>query len=549
VYDVSAIGKVDVHSVASFGSDGRRLSVSTFRIVCRASAFCFQPSSSHLPTSAFFCRASGYCVDQRIVLRKLLHLVSPLSNQSLHSNAVRYWLSCSLTVSTLQSFIQIPQGQSFIVVARAPTDSSDRTYIKMVQPFRMLDLPTELIRRICTNKGFDRRDLMALRSTCTLTCGFSTHPFDDMCFSEISILLTRRSLRALVDVSSHPRIAPLVKVINLTPLRTTAEAFQYFVPGPRPIYHEGDLAEDKSSGKAVYQCLDRYHEEMEFEQSSDAVGLLTKAFISLGKFDHSLCLAISDVEWTKTYIGAQGCISGGRVSVIGQPSLFRLHWGEVVGFLIKAVVDSGCQVSRLSLVNDTGAILVGDRKLWNDNLNKDIERLSANLTAFEVDILDHKPEDSLKSVKQVLVRASDLDVFMFQRGGKILYDDLVEISDSIASSSLTTIDMSNLHCSVWDLISLLDKHNSSLKGFLLSATQLVGSWKSLVRWIRSNLTLLCTFVMEGTYDDGYRSDGHYEAVPDCDFDEIKGMSAALEGLLTKSGRRTANGIDFTLSTG
>jgi hypothetical protein len=419
----------------------------------------------------------------------------------------------------------------------------------MIQPFRILDLPTELIRQICTDGDFDKHTLMALRLTCALTCEFSTQKFDDMCFSGISVLLTRRSLQALVDVSRHPRIGPHIKEITLTQLRTFLEAFQCLIPAHRPIYHEGDLAEAKLSAKTIHQYLDRYHEEMELEQSGDAVRLLTEAFAALRKFDQSLCLGVSDEE--RTYIRAQGCISGALIDEDKESSGFKQYWGETLGVLIKAVADSGCQVSRLSLVSTTDASLIGDKKLWDDSLDEDINRLSANLVAFDVDVHFHDSEAVLKSVKQVVARAKNLDVFTLERSGGRLYTDLAEISGSIASTSLMTIQMSHLCCSISDLVSFLDKHKSTLEVFSLSTTDLVGSWKSLIRWIKSNLPFLCTFILEDVTDNEYQPGRNYEVVPDCNFDEIpvEDMSTALEKLLTDSSHHEASGTGETPSTG
>jgi hypothetical protein len=163
----------------------------------------------------------------------------------------------------------------------------------MVQPPGLLDLPMELIRQICTDRGFDRHDLMALRLTCTLTCGFPTPRFDRMCFARISVLWTRRSLQALIDVSRHPRIGPQIQVITFTPLRTCPSALPKLLPADR-IYREGDLVKAKASTKVVNQYLNRYHEEMELEHTYDTVRLLTDAFVSC---DFVLpCLTQNDLD-------------------------------------------------------------------------------------------------------------------------------------------------------------------------------------------------------------------------------------------------------------
>jgi hypothetical protein len=407
----------------------------------------------------------------------------------------------------------------------------------------MLDLPTELIRQICTDEDFDRHDLMALRLTCTLTCGFSTHLFDRECFHNISVLFTRRSLQALLDVSNHPRIGPQIQTVTFTPLRTFPEAFQSLFPTQRPIYHEAYLAKANASGRAIHQYLDRYYEEIELKQSGDADRLLTDAFVALRKFDHSLCLKISDEE--ETHIGAHGCLTGAQLEKGDEANVFKLHWTETMGYLIKAVTDSGCRVARLSLENLADAGLVGEGKLWTDDLDDDVNRLSASLVAFDVDVQTFDPDIALKLVKQVVSQAKNPNTLSFQRFDTRLYYDLAGFSDSVASNSLKAITISNFYCPLSDLISFLSKHKSTLVHLSITCTRLKGSWESLIQWIISNLAFLRSFEMDDVADDGFEASRNYEEVPNCDFDETEDIPTALERLLTENKRHGAGETDET----
>ncbi|KEQ68236.1 hypothetical protein M436DRAFT_68302 [Aureobasidium namibiae CBS 147.97] len=371
----------------------------------------------------------------------------------------------------------------------------------------------DLIKEICTDVDFERYDLMALRLTCKITCELSTQSFDLMCFTGISILLTRRSLEALIAISKHPRIGPQIQRVTLTPLRTFSEVFSSLIPA------------------LLHQYLDRYHEEVELEQSGDALGLLTEAFKTLRKYDRSLCLEISDDE--QTYVGARGCFSGAVVEVREESNVFKLYWKEATSLLIKAVTNSGCTIARLSLSNVTDADLVGGGQLWDDDLDEDIDRLSANLTAFDVDIHRHRSDAVLKSVKQVLLQAKDLNILTLQGAGANMCHDLAQLSDAVVSDSLKVINLSNLYCSELDLVSFLSKHRSTLGHLWLSSTRLVGSWRSLVLWIRSNLKSLRTFGMYDTFDGDLYSPTSREQVPPCEFFEMEDMSIVLEELLGK----------------
>lgn len=401
----------------------------------------------------------------------------------------------------------------------------------MIQPFRILDLPIALIKEICTDVDFERYDLMALHLTCRITCDLSTQSSDLMGFTDISILLTWRSLEALIAISKHPRIGPQIQLVTLTPLRTFSEAFWSLIPARQSVYLRVDLAKAKASAKVVHQYLDRYHEEVELEQSGDALGLLTEAFASLRKYDRSLCLEISNDE--QTYIGARGCFSGVAVEVREEGNVFKLYWKEATSLLIKAVTDSGCTIARLFLSNVTDADLVGGDQLWDDDLDEDIDRLSANLTAFDVDIHRHRSDAVLESVKQVLLQAKDLNILAFQRAGANMCNDLAQLSDAVVSDSLRVVNLSNLYYSELDLVSFLSKHRSTLGHLWLSSTRVVGSWRSLVLWIRSNLTSLRTFGMYDIFDGDLYSPTSREQVPPCEFIEMEDMPIVLEELLGK----------------
>jgi hypothetical protein len=433
-----------------------------------------------------------------------------------------------------------------MIIARVYAKLYDRDHLKMIQPFRILDLPAELIRQICTDSGFDRYGLMALRSTCTLICEFSTEIFDDMCFTGISVLLTRRSLQTLIEISKHPRIKPQIQVVSLTPLRTFPEALPSLLPADSSVYREGDLAKAKASTKVVNRYLDRYHEEMELEHTKDTVRLLTEASVSLRDYSESLCLVIDDGE--KASVGTQGCFSGALVKFDEEKSVFKLRWKETMGFLVKAIKDSGFRVVRLSLVSGTNADLIGGGQLWDDDLDEDINRLSASLTAFDVDVRTHDPDAVLQSVNQVVSLANSLGILTFQRHGAEFYYDLPELSDSIAAESLLSINLSNIGCSVSEMTSFLSKYKPTLESLCLSCTHLQGSWRSLVQWIGSNLTSLRTFGMQGVYDEQYQPPDYFVPVLGFHLDEIEDMPTALEKLLAETNHREAKETGDTHST-
>lgn len=351
----------------------------------------------------------------------------------------------------------------------------------MIQPFRILDLLPELITQICVDNEMDKYDLMALRLTCKLTCAFVTQSFDHLCFSGISVLMTRRSLQTFIDISMHPRIGPRVQAVIFTPLRAFPEALPILVPPNSPIHQESNPEKIIASATMVHHYLNRAYEETELEQSGDTMKLLTAAFMSLGKYDRRLCLSVSDVENNikEAHVGARGCLSSTITLQIPEMNVWKMHWAETVGVLIKAVTNSGCLVARLSLESYTNPEHVDNAGLWSDDLDKDIDRLSPNMSAFDVDITCHGTDAVLKSVKQVLSRAMNLNILTVQQIGPPLSFDFAELSSSVVSDSLEAINLSNVWCRS-DLVLFFNTHKDTLEHLWLCHIRLVGSWRSLI---------------------------------------------------------------------
>ncbi|CAD0083673.1 unnamed protein product [Aureobasidium vineae] len=343
----------------------------------------------------------------------------------------------------------------------------------------------------------------------------------------------------------HPRIGPQVQAVILTPLRAFPEALSILVPPNSPIHQESDPEKIKAYATMVHHYLNRAYEETELEQSGDTMKLLTAAFMSLGKYDRRLCLSVSDVENNikEAHIGARGCLSSNITLQIPETNVWKMRWEETVGVSIKAVTNSGCLVARLSLESYTNPEHMDNAGLWSHDLDGDINLLSPNMTAFDVDITCHGTDAVLKSVKQVLSQAMNLNILTVQQIGPPLSFDFAELSSFIVSDSLEAMNLSNVWCKESDLVMFFNTHRDTLEHLWLYRIRIVGSWRSLVQWIRLNLTALHTFGMDEVLDDEYQPDKNDEPVPACNFDEVDDMQAALQGLLAKPERKESDEVE------
>ncbi|KAG9859303.1 hypothetical protein KCU98_g156, partial [Aureobasidium melanogenum] len=84
-----------------------------------------------------------------------------------------------------------------------------------------MDLPNELIKMICNNKEFKLKDLKALRLTNKLLCEYVTNRFGIDAFFEVTVVMSRPSLQAFVDISQHPRFGARISFVDVSPMLTS----------------------------------------------------------------------------------------------------------------------------------------------------------------------------------------------------------------------------------------------------------------------------------------------------------------------------------------
>jgi hypothetical protein len=129
---------------------------------------------------------------------------------------------------------------------------------------------------------------MALSLSCRFICVLITQQFDLVCFAAISVVMTRRSLGAFIEISEHSRVRPEIQVVTLRRFRAFPKGLTVLIPNNSSILEDGDHGKAKAPDDVVRPSSERYNEELELEQPGDAAKPLTKAFMSLRDYDRSL---------------------------------------------------------------------------------------------------------------------------------------------------------------------------------------------------------------------------------------------------------------------
>jgi hypothetical protein len=77
----------------------------------------------------------------------------------------------------------------------------------------LVNLPVELVNNVTTN--LDSLDLLNLRQTCQAIAAKTAKAFRNRFFNTRYVMLGRRSLSNLVEISHHPVLSQAVRIVEL----------------------------------------------------------------------------------------------------------------------------------------------------------------------------------------------------------------------------------------------------------------------------------------------------------------------------------------------
>jgi hypothetical protein len=142
-----------------------------------------------------------------------------------------------------------------------------RTTQTPVRPFRILDLPPELISSICSH--LDDKEALSIRYVCRTLNEISMPILGQRLFSHLLVILHPVSLAALLDIAKHPQFSKYVTQVT--------------VCGERLGYDVLDRPKSKDEDDTQAEINNRDHRELHdsIEKSEIPAVLLRQAFRSL----------------------------------------------------------------------------------------------------------------------------------------------------------------------------------------------------------------------------------------------------------------------------
>ncbi|KAF1346235.1 hypothetical protein BDV97DRAFT_405894 [Delphinella strobiligena] len=392
-------------------------------------------------------------------------------------------------------------------------------------------LPNEILSLIaaCTTSV----DLLAFRATNKQLHGNSIAAFVDRFIRKIHIMLTNKSLQALVGISQHEVFAPHVRAVGIDPAAFLTDhcmcnlsecdgchtvpcsrGYDHFYssnndPGTETACNDGELVQKNADNRDDDCCCPLAKEWSCCQQQQEKPSVhdyLREAFTNFAKYGQSLCLSLEDCG----------------IEPIGYRSYFRAHrhyftrkmeHGVVFKELLETATSCSLNVQQLT-------IDVGDKDGHDDDICESgtlllttseteyATRMLSRLQKINIKILANSLlcdilADSCYSLAKMLSVTNNLEVLtldMDLKGAKCKDKNVEEMQDadplgklarSLTSSKLTELVLCDIYGHETDLRELLSKHSQSLKCLTLNCCYIWegGSWSQLFSWMLENLRL------------------------------------------------------------
>ncbi|KAG9524695.1 hypothetical protein KCV07_g1806, partial [Aureobasidium melanogenum] len=356
----------------------------------------------------------------------------------------------------------------------------DNRDIAIMAPASFSSLPPELVSKICSDPGLEKKDLIALRLT-SKAQGIhvsATKAFGKLCFTEVPLVYTKYSLKSFVEICQHPVFGPSIRKVQLSCVRVNPEYFHPNVEWMMDRYPDRD---------DLLESIDRLGFRTDTEEAfkvSDAQALLDKAFTQLAKTDHILQIAVSSDE--------SKALGGGHVFI---PEPLLSWWYADVPFALNLLLGSsnrsGCRVQELDIA--------ASAREFSDKSNHDLSALMRSISGVSLQLgfiengWGREPGKLIQWMKELLswgtsIKKLDICLEVFADDG----DDrnFNDFGQLISRLALEELLLSNMCISQRSMTDLLVALGPKLRRLVIYRCDIVGSWKQILISIQQNTTQL-----------------------------------------------------------
>ncbi|KAH0362926.1 hypothetical protein KCU65_g7735, partial [Aureobasidium melanogenum] len=351
-------------------------------------------------------------------------------------------------------------------------------------PASFSSLPPELVSKICSDPGLEKKDLIALRFTSKAQGIYvsATKAFGKRYFAEISLLYTKYSLETFVKICGHPIFGPGIRRVELSCSRFKRGSFNKYVK---------TLADCGYPRERLVHEVQRLSARCDAEKSlkvHDAKALLQRAFAYLAKSNHSLTIRV--------LTGEDNAIGGSQIFPADDESkYFYTDVPFALNLLLGAARQSGCKAPKLD-------ILVASRRFSHKSncelsyFMHMISEISFELVLIE-DYGDDEPRGFILWIRDLLsyginIKALDLFEYILDDGDDRKIEPILQVVSRLPLEDLRLRDLNLNQKTMTDLVKSL---GSTLRRLTIGCCDMVGSWKEVLICIQQNAPQLDYFQM------------------------------------------------------
>ncbi|KAH0369481.1 hypothetical protein KCU65_g3294, partial [Aureobasidium melanogenum] len=357
---------------------------------------------------------------------------------------------------------------------------------------------------VCADENLSAHDLAAIRRTCKELHAASTNEFAQRHFKDPFVMMTRKSLEALIEICKHPVFGPHVSKIQLLNNFFRPEALEDFAKKMATAYYQPDVHARTTTRRKTERYTSLIAEQYGLHQSGAGLKLLRQAFEVIAEQGRSVTvasqkfnLACRPIGWSKI---AQDFPGDNIPKLLGKPETF-----STTRILLEAAQAGACATTKLVVGVDTfvhpynenesrgqlersflQGILDFDFHFEWQNRNRRYNDLACEHLAFCLQRLSQ----SLKT----FVLSSDAEVRGYHGERYLVSQSLRETLQfnalrSMHPNALENIHLSKIFLQQHNLLVLLDIHGKTLKKLVLTEVHLYGDWDQVLSHIAAELSL------------------------------------------------------------
>lgn len=368
----------------------------------------------------------------------------------------------------------------------------------------MLSLPNEILTTVCADDDLSANDLAAIRLTCKELHATATKEFAQRYFKDPFVMMSRKSLEALVDICKHPVFGPYVRKIQLLNNHFNQDTLRWFAQRVADAYETKNVARRASEKRQLQIFMDLLAEQYDLFESGVDVELLGEVFKVLGAQGRPVAVASQrflsscpPIGWSKAVRGLNEDPIG---IILGNPKVL-----STIKVLLEAAKVGACPISKLEVgVNCfrdhreerfprhglKGPLMSGLQEVRYDFEWRDYHELHNSLAYRQfASLLESVPSDLETLFVCSNARLTTPNAHTYTIMPSLAHGLSHSAVVGMQCKALKKIHLSKMFLHQYNMLRFLDVHEASLKELTFDEIFLEGEWDQVLAHIAGAFSL------------------------------------------------------------